>query len=317
MHTQSFPQAPRSADEGATLVQVADRVGATASFLCALHCAALPFVLALLPALGLSFLADHSFERWFIAFATVLALTMMIRGYRRHGAPQALYLLLPGLVLLWLGGYVRSAILWPVACSAGFARRHSGRARAHRQSPSDEPAPLLLRRRAQRNCVTSRASLASVCRCPGGPEFQPCPQPRSCRASRPRSRQRNPPADRCRVDGGDSDRGGDQRMDIRILTLLSDAARTCWSMRSRSFWPGPARISPAGRDDLRSFGCAPRSAGRLAMPAAVRARGLDRGRSGLRLMPDRSVGIMLVVALIGLRQHDRAGRARRPSARRP
>ena len=85
---------------------VADRVGATASFLCALHCAALPFVFALLPALGLGFLADHGFERWFIAFATALALTMMIRGYRRHGGPQALYLLFPGLVLLWLGGYV-------------------------------------------------------------------------------------------------------------------------------------------------------------------------------------------------------------------
>ena len=114
MHTQSFPNDQR-ADHDGPLVQVADRVGATASFLCALHCAALPFVLALLPALGLSFLADHSFERWFIAFATALALTMMIRGYRRHGAPQALFLLLPGLVLLWLGGYVfdlESSGLW-------------------------------------------------------------------------------------------------------------------------------------------------------------------------------------------------------------
>ena len=118
MRMQSLPHDPRSAAEDATLVQLADRVGATASFLCALHCAALPFVLALLPALGLSFLADHSFERWFIAFATVLALTMMIRGYRRHGGPQALFLLLPGLVLLWLGGYVfdlESSGLWHAA----------------------------------------------------------------------------------------------------------------------------------------------------------------------------------------------------------
>jgi len=88
------------------LAQVADRVGATASFLCALHCAALPFVFALLPAVGLGFLADHTFERWFIAFATVLATTMLIRGYLRHRVPFALALLLPSLVLLWLGGYV-------------------------------------------------------------------------------------------------------------------------------------------------------------------------------------------------------------------
>jgi hypothetical protein len=85
---------------------VADRVGATASFLCALHCAALPFVFALLPALGLGFLADHGFERWFIAFATLLALTMLTRGYLRHRVPLAIGLLLPSLVLLWLGGYV-------------------------------------------------------------------------------------------------------------------------------------------------------------------------------------------------------------------
>jgi len=85
---------------------VADRVGATASFLCALHCAALPFVFAVLPALGLGFLANHGFERWFIAFATTLALTMLIRGFLRHRVPYALALLLPALVLLWLGGFV-------------------------------------------------------------------------------------------------------------------------------------------------------------------------------------------------------------------
>lgn len=84
----------------------ADRVGATASFLCAVHCAALPFVLTVLPAIGLGFLANHAFERWFIAFATALALTMLTRGYLRHRAPHALALLLPSLVLLWLGGYV-------------------------------------------------------------------------------------------------------------------------------------------------------------------------------------------------------------------
>ena len=64
--------------------RVADRVGATASFLCAIHCALLPFVLALLPFVGLEFLADHRFERGFVLFACTLALFAMIRGYRRH-----------------------------------------------------------------------------------------------------------------------------------------------------------------------------------------------------------------------------------------
>jgi hypothetical protein len=82
---------------------VADRLGATASFLCAIHCAALPFVIALLPLIGLSFLADHRFEAGFVAFASVLASVALISGYRRHRRRLPLLLAIPGLVLLMLG----------------------------------------------------------------------------------------------------------------------------------------------------------------------------------------------------------------------
>ena len=88
------------------LTQLADRVGAAASFLCALHCAALPFVLAVLPALGLGFLADHLFERIFIACASGFALTVLLHGYRRHRDARALAFLVPGLLLLWIGGFL-------------------------------------------------------------------------------------------------------------------------------------------------------------------------------------------------------------------
>lgn len=83
--------------------RVADRVGATASFLCAIHCALLPFVLALLPFLGLEFLADPRFERGFVTFAAALALFALVNGYRRHKGPLPLLLALPGLVLLLVG----------------------------------------------------------------------------------------------------------------------------------------------------------------------------------------------------------------------
>ena len=102
--------------------RVADRVGATASFLCAIHCAVLPFVLALLPFMGLEFLADHRFERGFVMFACALALFALIRGYRRHQGPLALMLAAPGLLLLLLGvtyaeGY--SIILHSVLVTCG------------------------------------------------------------------------------------------------------------------------------------------------------------------------------------------------------
>ena len=82
---------------------VADRFGATASFLCAIHCAALPFVLALLPLIGLQFLADHRFERGFVFFACTLALFALVTGYRRHQRALPLMLAIPGLLLLILG----------------------------------------------------------------------------------------------------------------------------------------------------------------------------------------------------------------------
>ena len=93
--------------------QIADRFGAAASFLCAIHCAALPFVLALLPLMGLEFLADHRFERGFVVFACALALLTLLNGYRRHHRPVPLLLAFPGLALLLLG--VTVAEQYPVA----------------------------------------------------------------------------------------------------------------------------------------------------------------------------------------------------------
>lgn len=82
---------------------LADRVGATASLLCAVHCALLPFVLALLPLIGLEFLAGHTFERIFVACAAALASASILTAYRRHRRPQALFLMLPGVALLVFG----------------------------------------------------------------------------------------------------------------------------------------------------------------------------------------------------------------------
>jgi hypothetical protein len=80
-----------------------DRVGATASLLCAVHCALLPFVLALLPLIGLEFLAGHTFERIFVACAAALAGASIVVGYRRHRHPLALFLAVPGIALLVFG----------------------------------------------------------------------------------------------------------------------------------------------------------------------------------------------------------------------
>jgi len=81
----------------------ADRFGMTASFLCAVHCAALPLVIASLPAIGLGFLANHRYERGFIAFASMLALTTLLVGFRRHRQFRPFGFLVPGILLLAAG----------------------------------------------------------------------------------------------------------------------------------------------------------------------------------------------------------------------
>ena len=80
-----------------------DRIGATGSLLCAIHCALLPVAIAALPALGVGLLADHRVEVGFIAFASVLGASSLAWGWWRHRQPAAVRLLLPGLALLWLG----------------------------------------------------------------------------------------------------------------------------------------------------------------------------------------------------------------------
>lgn len=100
-----------------------DRLGATGSLLCAVHCALLPVVIALLPSLGLAAWSNDGLELGFVAFATLLGLFTMVQGYRRHRAVRALWLLLPGLVTLWLGiGYEplhHDAILHAVTMTFG------------------------------------------------------------------------------------------------------------------------------------------------------------------------------------------------------
>jgi hypothetical protein len=94
---------PMSPTKPSLVHRLADRFGATASFLCAVHCALLPLVIAALPAIGLGFLANHRFERGFIAFASALALTTLIVGFRRHRQFRAFWFLVPGILLLAAG----------------------------------------------------------------------------------------------------------------------------------------------------------------------------------------------------------------------
>lgn len=86
-----------------TFSRVADSVGSLGAMLCAAHCALLPLVIAALPALGISVFASTSLEWGFVTFATILALTSLWQGYRKHRVYRALAFLVPGLLAVWAG----------------------------------------------------------------------------------------------------------------------------------------------------------------------------------------------------------------------
>lgn len=98
----SPPSRRRTSPRSQRTHRLLDRLGAYGSLLCAIHCALLPVAIALLPAFGLVSLGNEGFEQGFVAFATLLGLFSLIQGYRRHGVFRALWLLLPGLLVLWL-----------------------------------------------------------------------------------------------------------------------------------------------------------------------------------------------------------------------
>jgi len=80
-----------------------DRIGATGSLVCAVHCALLPLLLALLPSLGLASWLGEGFELGFVLFASLFGLAILAWSYRRHRTLRALALLVPGLAGLWAG----------------------------------------------------------------------------------------------------------------------------------------------------------------------------------------------------------------------
>ena len=62
-----------------------DRIGAAASFACALHCAAIPILLGLGAAGAVSWI-DHEPVEWgFVGLAAVVGTVSAWRGYRVHG----------------------------------------------------------------------------------------------------------------------------------------------------------------------------------------------------------------------------------------
>lgn len=61
-----------------------DALGFSASAVCALHCLLMPFVITLLPVIGLSFLAHPAFEASLIISGLIIGAISLSHGYFKH-----------------------------------------------------------------------------------------------------------------------------------------------------------------------------------------------------------------------------------------
>ena len=61
-----------------------DFLGISASIICGIHCAALPFIMLLTPLAGLRFLAEPWIEYTVIIASLIIAMISLVHGYRTH-----------------------------------------------------------------------------------------------------------------------------------------------------------------------------------------------------------------------------------------
>jgi hypothetical protein len=96
------------------------RLGMWMSLLCAIHCAALPLLMVVVPALGSSFIASEPVEWILLGVAVGVAIWSITRGYiRDHRKSFPAYLLGFGILLVGLGHTVLPESWEPVTSVAG------------------------------------------------------------------------------------------------------------------------------------------------------------------------------------------------------
>ena len=105
-----------------------DWLGIVASVGCAIHCAAMPFVVGLLPLIGLSFLAEPAFHKWMVGICLALALLAFVPGWRRHRRFLPAGTGLCGLVLISVAAFANP---YECACPSGSHVAVSGPQAAH------------------------------------------------------------------------------------------------------------------------------------------------------------------------------------------
>ena len=89
-----------------------DWLGAWAAFVCALHCAALPVLLALAPLAGAHWLASHVFDQWAVSVALLFGAAVIGAAYCTHRWRRVLALYAGAAVVMISGAFLVHDPAW-------------------------------------------------------------------------------------------------------------------------------------------------------------------------------------------------------------
>lgn len=97
-----------------------DRVGITASTLCAIHCAAIPFLITILPIWGLDFLANEWMEIFIIVISLILGIWSLTTSFKKtHYNILPISLFVTGFALIVMGHFLNIDFLEPILIPFG------------------------------------------------------------------------------------------------------------------------------------------------------------------------------------------------------
>lgn len=97
-----------------------DHLGMTASIACAIHCAALPFLITTLPLWGLSFLAESWIEITMICLSLIIGIWSLGSSYPKHKKIIPVLILILGFALIGSGHYLLHSLEAILIPAGGF-----------------------------------------------------------------------------------------------------------------------------------------------------------------------------------------------------
>jgi len=103
-------------------ISLLDNLGIAASTLCLIHCLAMPFIVGMLPLIGLSCLESHESHLWLASAIVIFALTAIVPGYLRHKRMDILILMIVGVSLVLFASFGAEHLLglsWELPLIAG------------------------------------------------------------------------------------------------------------------------------------------------------------------------------------------------------